>query len=401
MSFNRREFLKISALASAGLFIPGFIKASGKSFYNGSLNGKILVVIQLSGGNDGLNTVIPFSNDIYYKSRPKISIKKSDVLKLNDELGFHPSLNGLKTLYDQGYVSIINEVGYPNPDRSHFRSMDIWQTASSSNEYLNTGWVGRYLDSECNGCNNSYIAIEADETISLALKGKNKTGIAFQDIQRFYRMSNKKLYVDIQNNSRGDRKQNEAVDFLYKTLADSTSNAKMIYEKSRIYKSKQTYPGTQLSKNLKMIAELIMSGLETKIYYTSFTGFDTHVNQLNKQSDLLKQYSEGIKAFTDDLKQNNKFKDVVIITFSEFGRRVSENASGGTDHGTANNVFLISGGLKKSGITNPPPDLTNLDNGDLKFKVDFRSIYQNLLNDWLGVNPSKVLYGKFEKLDLL
>lgn len=401
MSFNRRDFLKLSALASASLFVPRFLKSTETRIKEGSSNGKILVVIQFSGGNDGLNTVIPYTNDIYYKLRPKISIKKNEVLKINSEIGFNNSLTTLKELFDDGSLAVINSVGYPNPDRSHFRSMDIWQSASSSAEYLNTGWIGRFLDSECLNCNNSYYAIEADETISLALKGKSKTGLAFQDLNRFYQMSNNKLYIELIKLAEKDNRLNDSEQFLYKTLSESTSNAKLIYEKSKIFKSKQTYPSTQLSKNLKMISELIISGLETKIYYTSFSGFDTHVNQTKKQSELLKQYSEGIKAFVSDLKDNNKFKDVAVLTFSEFGRRVEENASGGTDHGTANNVFIISGGLKKSGVFNPSPDLTDLDNGDLKFQVDFRSLYQNILEEWLNTNSKKILGKTFAKTNIL
>lgn len=401
MPFNRREFLKISALASASLLVPRFLKSADVLKSVEGSNGKILVVIQFSGGNDGLNSVIPFTNDIYYKLRPKISIKKNEVLKLNSELGLNNSMQFLKELYDEGHLSIVNSVGYPNPDRSHFRSMDIWHTASSSSEYINSGWIGRYLDSECEGCNNSFNAIEADETLSLALKGNNKNGLAFQDINRFYQMSNNKLYLDLQRLHTKSDNQNSTVDFIYKTLVDSTSNAKLIYEKSKIYKSKQTYPNTQLSKNLKMISELIISGLKTRVYYTSFSGFDTHINQNNKQNELLKQYSEALKAFVADLKQNNKFKDVAILTFSEFGRRVEENASGGTDHGTANNVFIISGGLKKPGLYNQAPDLSDLDNGDLKYKVDFRSIYKNILDSLLNSKSDKILAPSIKSLNIL
>jgi len=400
MSFNRRDFLKISGLATASLFIPKFIKASGREIELLKQSNKVLVVIQLSGGNDGLNTVIPYNDDIYYKNRPKINIKKNEVLKLNSELGFNPSMKDLKEVFDEGYLTVVNNVGYPNPDHSHFRSMDIWQTASNSNEFLNTGWVGRYLDAECKDCANSYRAIEADETLSLVMKGENKTGMAFQDAEKLYALANKKIYQDFEKLTKHG-KQNESLDYLYKTLAEATSNAKLIYEKSQIYKSKLTYPATQLAKNLKMIAELIVSGLETSIYYTSFTGFDTHANQNGRQNDLLKQYSEAVRAFLKDLKQNNRIDDVVVLTFSEFGRRVSENASGGTDHGTANNVFIAGGKLKKSGIFNKPPDLSDLDTGDLKFSVDFRSIYQNILSNWLNINSNNVLHKEFDKISVV
>jgi uncharacterized protein (DUF1501 family) len=232
------------------------------------------------------------------------------------------------------------------------------------------------------------------------MKGENKTGMAFQDAEKLYALANKKIYQDFEKLTKHG-KQNESLDYLYKTLAEATSNAKLIYEKSQIYKSKLTYPATQLAKNLKMIAELIVSGLETSIYYTSFTGFDTHANQNGRQNDLLKQYSEAVRAFLKDLKQNNRIDDVVVLTFSEFGRRVSENASGGTDHGTANNVFIAGGKLKKPGIFNKPPDLSDLDTGDLKFSVDFRSIYQNILSNWLNINSNNVLHKEFDKISVV
>jgi uncharacterized protein (DUF1501 family) len=400
MTFNRRDFIKLSGLAAASMFIPKFIKATGNEIELLSPGSKVFVVIQLSGGNDGLNTIIPFNDDLYYKNRPKISIKKSEVIKLNSELGFNPSMKDLKDVFDDGYLTVVNNVGYPNPDHSHFRSMDIWQTASSSNEFLNTGWIGRYLDAECKDCENSFRAIEADETLSLVMKGENKTGMAFQDAEKLYAMANKKIYQDFEKLTKHG-KQNGSLDYLYKTLAEATSNAKLIYEKSKIYKSKLTYPATQVAKNLKMISELIVSGLETKVYYTSFSGFDTHANQNNRQSDLLKQYSEAVKAFLKDLKQNNRIDDVVVLTFSEFGRRVAENASGGTDHGTANNVFVAGGKLRKPGIFNEQADLKNLDSGDLKFEIDFRSIYQDVLGRWLNINAKSILGKSFDKVSVV
>ena len=410
MGITRRNFIKLSAVASASTLMPNFLKAfeshpnSEKSKEIKRLNeiNKILVIVQLSGGNDGLNTVIPYSDDKYYNYRPKLGIQSNKVIKLNDNLGLHPNMQKFKEQYGNGYLAIMNNVGYPNPDRSHFRSMDIWQSASNSNEYLNTGWIGRYLDSECPVCKNSYNAIEVDDTLSIALKGKTKNGIAAQSPDRFYFTSAEKFFSDLSDNyQKKNLDKNNNLNYLYKTLVETTSSAKYIYETSKIYKSKLQYPQTQFANNLKTIAELIISGMNTSVYYVSLGGFDTHFNQTIRQEQLLKQLTEGLASFVDDLKQNKKLGDVLVMTFSEFGRRVKENASGGTDHGTANNIFLLSGSLKKPGINNELPDLTDLDNGDLKYKVDFRNIYATILNKWLYVDDKRILDKSFNSMDFI
>ena len=396
---NRREFLKFTGLATVGsLLIPSFLKAAeaSQTLVNSA---KKVVIIQLSGGNDGLNTIVPYKNDLYYKARPSISLNESKILKLNDELGMNPALEGLKSLYDQGYLSIINNVGYPNPDRSHFRSMDIWQTASDSKVYLKTGWIGRYLDSNCSGNCNSYKALEIDDSLSLAMKGEKIKALAMQNPQKLYnQVKGKKINLL----SKGDYDhENENVAYLYKTLAETASSAEVLHSKSNVFKSKMFYPQGELGSQLKTIAELIMSDMPTEVYYVSISGFDTHFNQLGSQHRNLKNYADAVKAFVSDLKQNNKFKDVAILTFSEFGRRVKQNSSGGTDHGTANNVFLISENLKRPKIINEAPILNNLDEGDLKFTLDFRQVYASILSEWLQTSDEVVLGGKFEKLGLL
>lgn len=400
---TRRDFFKFSALASASLMIPNFIKelqakeAAEKFVASGA---KKLVIVQLSGGNDGLNTVIPFKNDIYYSSRNSIAIKENAVLKITDELGFNPAMPKFKSLYENGHLSIINSVGYPNPDRSHFRSMDIWQSASDSSKYVNSGWIGRYLDSECPECNNPYTAIEVNDSLSLALKGDKHNGIAVENPERFFMSTSEKYFSDIAQANKNNH-DDENVSYLYKTIVEATSSAEYVYKTSKIYKSKIEYPKGQFSANLKTIAELIGSGIDTKVFYVSLGGFDTHIGQNGKQENLLTELSEGLYSFTEDLKGNNMLNDVFIMTFSEFGRRVKQNASGGTDHGTANNIFVINGNLKKPGFYNSAPDLTNLDNGDLKYEIDFRNIYAEILSKWLNVNDRKILGGSFSGLDLI
>jgi uncharacterized protein (DUF1501 family) len=400
---TRRDFFKFSALASASLMIPNFIRelqakeAAEKFVASGA---KKLVIVQLSGGNDGLNTVVPFKNDIYYSSRNSIAIKENDVLKITDELGFNPAMPKFKSLYESGYLSVINNVGYPNPDRSHFRSMDIWQSASDSSKYVSSGWIGRYLDSECAECKNPYTAIEVNDSLSLALKGEKNNGIAVENPERFFISTSEKYFSDVAQANKNHH-DDENVSYLYKTIVEATSSAEYVYKTSKIYKSKIEYPKGQFSANLKTIAELIGSGIDTKVFYVSLGGFDTHIGQNGKQENLLKELSEGLYSFTEDLKGNNMLNDVFIMTFSEFGRRVKQNASGGTDHGTANNIFVINGNLKKPGFYNNAPDLTNLDNGDLKYEIDFRNIYAEILSKWLNVNDRKILGGNFNGLNLI
>ena len=391
---KRKEFITLSALGSTALLIPGFIKSAAISKLIGEsgANGKKLVVIQMSGGNDGLNTIVPYKNDLYYKLRPSIALKEKDLISLNDELAMNAAMKGLKNLYDQGYMAILNNVGYPNPDRSHFRSMDIWHSASDSDKYVSTGWLGRYLDHQCDGCAKPYMGIEMDDTLSLAMKGYQVKGLALHDTGLFYTLAKGQHQAAVSNSN------NENLNYLYKTLAETEESADYLYAKSKIYKSPITYPNEGFAKNLKTIAELIISGASTSVYYASLSGFDTHVSQAGQQERNLTKVSEGIEALVTDLKQANRLDDVLILVFSEFGRRASQNASNGTDHGKANNVFVISSQLKKSGIYNSSPDLEHLDEGDVVHNVDFRSIYATIMKKWLRADDSKILGRSFDQL---
>ncbi|MHB1920680.1 MAG: DUF1501 domain-containing protein [Chitinophagaceae bacterium] len=395
---HRRKFLQLGSLASAATLMPQFLKAFERE--NLPQQDKVLVIIQLSGGNDGLNTVIPYNNDLYHSLRPVLGIDKNKVLPLNDELGLHPALSGFRELYDQGGLSILNSVGYPNPDLSHFRSMDIWQTGSLSQEILKTGWIGRYLDAQCSGCGAPTQALEMDDTLSRTLKGSARTGLAVKDPKRLYGTSDDPYFKMMMDHHPAEDDHLQ-VEYLYKTLAETMSSADYIYRQSRIYASRASYPDTGIGKDLRTIAELIVSRIKTKVYYLSLGSFDTHVNQQPQQQRLFTQLSEAMKIFVEDLKKNNRFQDVMVMTFSEFGRRVSQNASGGTDHGTANSMFLVSGGMKKQGILNQPPDLTHLDQGNLKYQVDFKSVYATILKQWLRADDLKILGQSYEHLDFV
>lgn len=394
---KRRNFIKKTALASSLLYAPNFINAINNIEFKGSF--KRLVIVQLSGGNDGLNTVIPFNNDIYYKNRPLIGIHKNKTLKLSDELGLNENLSSLKKLFDKGELSVINNVGYPNPNRSHFRSTDIWHTASNSNEYLTNGWIGRFLDENER---KPHTAIQLDSHLSLALKGTKMSGMAVQNANQLFRNTQDPYFKMVLKNYDQQHLNEHNLGYLYKTLITAESSAKYIYQTSKTFNSSVQYPNNPFAKQLKTTAKFINSGLETKVYYTSLSGFDTHNSQKNRQNKLLKTYDSSLGSFIKDLKQNNTFKDTLILTFSEFGRRVKQNAANGTDHGTANNVFIIGENLNKVGIYNELPNLSKLDNnGDLIYSIDFREIYATILKKWLNVNDKRILNNSFKTLNFI
>ncbi|MBL7731235.1 MAG: DUF1501 domain-containing protein [Chitinophagaceae bacterium] len=399
MLIKRKEFIQIGSLATASMLLPKFLKA-----FEGSnmvpLGNKVVVILQLSGGNDGLNTVIPVRNDIYYRSRPKLGIAKDKALSLTDETGLHPALTAFKELYDDGSLAILNNVGYPNPDRSHFRSMDIWHTASDANEYWTNGWVGRYLDAQCKGCDKPTQAIEIDDVLSLALKGDDIKGIAVKDPRRLYGTANEKFFRDVLKNHK-DEAGEQPVDYLYKTMAETLSSADYIFQQSRLHPTNAEYPKTDLGNSLKTIASLIFSDINTKVYYVSLGSFDTHINQDAQQQRLFTEMNDAVKAFVKDLKAQQRFNDVLLFTFSEFGRRVEQNASNGTDHGTANNMFLVSGALKQKGVLNAMPNLADLNEGDLKYNVDFKNVYATVLNKWLKADDKSILQKQYEYLNFI
>ncbi len=392
---TRRDFLKISSLASAAMLMPGFLhKLSGQSL---TADGRKLVIIQLSGGNDGLNTVIPFEDDLYYKARPSLGIAKDKVLKLNDYQGLNPALEGLREIYDQGYLTVLNSVGYPNPDRSHFRSMDIWHTGSESDQYWDTGWLGRYLDHNCEG--KPHQMIEVDGTLSLALKGTAGKGLAMTNPTQ---LKNTLRDPWIQHlTEHPPQIQDDDLGYLYKTMTETHQSVNYISETVKRYRSTVSYPGQQLGQRLKLVAELINSGVETTVFYVSLSGFDTHVRQEAAHDRLLKGYSEAVAAFVKALQQAGNLDRTLIMTFSEFGRRVKQNASGGTDHGKANNLFLIGGQLTQPGVFNEAPNLSKLDDGDVSLGVDFREVYATLLENWLMADAQQILGKSFSPLGLV
>ncbi len=381
--------------------MPKFLKASA-GFLPADIRPKVLVVIQFSGGNDGLNCIVPYTDDLYRKLRPNIGYKKEELIRLSDDIGMNMNLQGLADLFFDGNVVLVNNVGYPNPNRSHFRSMDIWQSASDENEYLQSGWIGRILDASCNNsCAKPHYAVEIDDSLSLALKGSKMSGFAVRDPKRLKELNKNPLIDSIAHNYSPYQNDQHNVEYLHKLLADSTESTEYIAEQAGKFTSTAAYPQNAFAGQLKTIAELIISETNTSVYYVSLSGFDTHALQRNQQERQLKIYGDALKVFCDDLKAHNKFKDTMVMTFSEFGRRVEENGSKGTDHGTANNIYIISGGLRQGGMLNDMPDLSKLDQGDLIYQLDFRSVYATVMHKWLQVDAGAVLGKNFTQLDFI
>ncbi|GAB4093843.1 DUF1501 domain-containing protein [Flaviaesturariibacter terrae] len=395
MLIKRRTFLQTSSLATAALFVPKFLKAF-EAPRRVPAGNKVLVVLQLTGGNDGLNTIVPLRNDLYYRARPTLALPREKTIALRDDVGLHPALPAFADAWHDGSLGILNSVGYPNPDRSHFRSMDIWHSASDSNEYRNTGWIGRYLDSRGDG---SAQALELDDTLSLALKGAQTNGMAMRDPRLLFGLANEKFFRDASASHIGH--QHEHADYLYKTMAATLSGVDHIAQKTGVRSSAPAYPNSPMGKAFGTIASLILADLDTKVYYVSHSGYDTHVNQEMYQQRALKEVNDAVAVFCKDLRDNHRFDDVLLVTFSEFGRRVGENASKGTDHGCANNLFVLGGALKEKGLLNALPDLADLDEGDIRHRVDFRQVYATLLRNWLGSDATEVLGGRFDTLKFI
>ncbi len=394
---KRRDFIGKSVLGVVGTtLVPQFLK--GMNFVGLPSGAKRLIVIQLSGGNDGLNTVIPYENDIYYKLRPQIAIAKNEVLKLNDQLGLNPAMIALHELFKEGMVSVINAVGYPNPNRSHFRSMDIWHTATDSNKYAKQGWLGNYID---NYCSNAHAALEIDSQLSLSMQGKNRSGLAVKRSDSLYKLLRKPYFNTVINKTVANDLEENGQGYLYKTLIQTNESARYLAEKHVTKDNNADFPASKLGKKLGTVSQFIRSGFSTQVYYVSHNGFDSHANQVNSQGRLLKDYANGVHALVRSLEKSGDMDDTLILTFSEFGRRVKENASRGTDHGKANNLFLIGKQLKRPGVANNAADLLNLDNGDVPFSVDFRNIYQDVIADWFQQDPRSIISTQYPSLGII
>ena len=377
---NRRNFLALTGTFTGGsLILPNFLY-SFSSQNNLILGEQSVVFVQLNGGNDGLNTFIPFEDALYYNLRPAIALSKTEVLNSAQGMAFHPALKGFANMQQNGDLSVVQNVGYPNPVRSHFRSQEIWQTAPTNQEYLNDGWLGRYLDLQCKE-HQPTAGINIDNIDNLALKGDEPNSITVKDPSRFKTKNIAESDDQLSENPQLDfvRKVANSVvegsDDIQKALAKSTT-------------SDVIYPKTGLAKNLEWISKLIKGNLNSKVYYTSLGGFDTHDNQLPIHKNKLTDLNDAVFSFYEDLKKSQQLQNVTIVVFSEFGRRVKDNGRG-TDHGTAAPMFII-GGNNRGKIIGNNPNLSDLENGDLKHEIDFRSVYASLLQNKLNFDSTKI-----------
>lgn len=436
---TRRDFLRSTVLgASAAWTVPMFVERTFGQLHDQAkdlaiqpITGKdntILIVLQLAGGNDGLNTLVPYADDTYHKSRPRLAKSAKQIIKLNDHVGLNNSLPFLGSLFDQGELGIVQGVGYPNPNRSHFVSTSIWETADTQNR-SNTGWLGRYFDNSCPGADPT-VGISFNKTQPESFGAKKNPGICLNSPELYrwihgggQQAKAEEFFSDLNQPDHDDNYEDAPSDggsiampaggktggirgegnlaFLERVALDAQVSSKKILELAAKHRTSVRYDGTPLSRNLNLVARMIAGGMPTRVYYVSHGGFDTHNQQINSHDRLLGQLDSALKSFFTDLKQQGNDKRVVLMTFSEFGRRVSENASAGTDHGKASCLFLAGPGIR-GGLHGKHPSLTDLAEGDIKHTVDFRSVYGSVLQDWLKAPALKpILGGDFPKLGLI
>ena len=440
---TRRHFLRTTVLGSALTWtVPAFLADTFAALHGEAadattqiVTGKdasILVVLQMAGGNDGINTVVPYTSDYYRNARPKLGLTAQQVLSLNGDIGFHNALTGFKNLYDAGHLTVVQGVGYPNPNRSHFRSSEIWQTASDADKVEKYGWLGRYFDNACAGCDPT-VGVDIGGQMPQSFYAQTPTGISLANPQSYRFMSPGRYrpgQVDLLEESY--EKMNEMPDaadaepdvnsggsigalaagmpqpggsvlhFIERTALDAQMSSEQIRAIVARVKNQAPYPTTKLAGDLKLVAQLIAGGLPTRVYYVSQGGYDTHVNQAGTQQRLLKELGDAVNAFVGDLKAQGNLQRVLVMTFSEFGRRVTENANGGTDHGAAAPLFVI-GDKVKAGLLGRYPSLAPQDlfEGDIKYNVDFRSVYAGVLEGWLKTRSAPILGRQFEPLQLV
>jgi uncharacterized protein (DUF1501 family) len=417
LNISRRAMMKDGLLVvTAGMLMPSIFGRAVRAAHNAAqegdhyafdAQGRTLIVVQMAGGNDGLNTIVPYSDSRYYQARPTLAIQQKDVLTLNDRLGFNPALQAIKPLWDQSKVAIVEGVGYPNPSLSHFQAMDIWQSLDLNGQG-SEGWLGKYVAGLVDKDGHPFQSLDIGVQLPTALRAIGAQVPTVAQPQTYH------LAPDPAN-PRGVDVRTQALLRLYDSypktapyaaLLDATAQnaqqgSKQLQAADAAYKPAVQYPQGSFADGLKVLAEAIVQGLGLRVGYITLGGFDTHANQISDQPTLLKTLAEGVAAFYADLAAHGKADDVVIMTWSEFGRRVHENGNNGTDHGTAAPLFVL-GNAVTGGIYGEPPDLGNLDSvGNLKFTIDFRQVYATVLDRWLGAPSQAILGGSFGNQNFL
>jgi len=362
---------------------------------------RILVVVELSGGNDGLNTVVPYGDPAYYKARPKLGIKEREVIKAADGFGFHPSMVGFERLYKDGMLGIVHGCGYDHPSLSHFSSMGFWHTGvPNGGEPL--GWLGRLADRTYDAKTRNMI-VDVGNAQSLAVRSARHSPLVFEDPGRFKRDGTDDEKTVLAALSQPRATSNATLEFLASTAQNATESSDFVRQASGGYRTPVDYGvGGGLGANLQRVASLIAAGMPTRLYYVTYAGnsFDTHVQQGDLHSRLLMYTADAIRGFTEDMKRIGKSDQVAMMVFTEFGRRVEENGSLGTDHGTATPMFIVGKGVR-GGFYSKHPSLTDLDDGNMKMTTDFRRVYATMIKEWLGYDDvAAVLKGNFEALSV-
>jgi uncharacterized protein (DUF1501 family) len=394
---SRRDFLRNSTLLALAPSVPGFLAQTARAA-KPQRDGRILVVIQLDGGNDGINTVVPFKDEGYAKHRKSLRLAKERLVKVNDKVGLHPSLGEFGKLLESGRLTVVQGVGYPNPNRSHFESMAIWHTARlAAEDRTGLGWLGRALDGAPGSGGGSASLLIGSGPPPVALRGRRAVASALERPEEFALDAG----ADPRRAVGKDEPADDLTAFVRRTMLDAYGTADRLAQVTKTKDDGARYPGSGLGERLRLMARLLKAGLGTRIFYTRQGSYDTHSAQNFTHSNLLFQLSGALKAFLDDMAASKLADRVAVLMFSEFGRTVKENGSAGTDHGTAGPVFL-AGAPVKAGVIGETPSLVDLDpkHGDLRVGLDFRRIYATVLEDWLGLPPKETLAGSFERLPL-
>jgi len=358
---------------------------------------RILVVLELTGGNDGLNTVVPYGDDAYYRARPTIGIKPNEVLKLNDHFGLHPAMSGFEALFKDGELAIVHGCGYPDPNLSHFTAMEWWHTAVPHGNEL-YGWLGRFADQNKQAPVENYI-VNIGSRQSRAVASAKQSPIVFSDPKKLGRAGTEAQQKVFALYGQPYETRNSSLDFVNTVSKTATAGATLVRNACAEYRTMVDYGAdSNLTLDLKKVIGLIKAGLMTRIYYVSLPGFDTHASQGPTQNLLLIYLADALRGFMEDLERLGRADDVSVMVFTEFGRRVNENMSAGTDHGTATPMYILGKKLK-GGFYGQPASLTDLDSGNLKMTTDFRSVYGTMLKEWMGFDDIQgVLKGDFPSL---
>lgn len=404
MPLSRRQFVALTAPAmmTLGASSPRFLVNAAEQAKQ-KRQDNVLVVVQMSGGNDGLNTIVPYENDEYRKARPTLAISKDDVLKIDDQFGFHPAASGLNDLLQQDRLGIVQGIGYPNPNQSHFESMDVWHTCLRKSASRPDGWIGRAIDEMQITHKRDVPALHlGDRKQPFALTSRTHRVPSVKSIDQFrLELQQRESLEDIRSNVSFNRPQSSSLLNFVQTSTDTAIDvSQKLHAVTSSYKTDVTYPETPLANQLKTVAQLIDADFSTRIFYVEVEGFDTHSQQAASHAALLRQVGGALSAFLTDLDKHDNGDRVLTLCFSEFGRRVAENASKGTDHGTAAPIFL-AGNRVNSGLIGKHPDLSNLEDGNLRHHTDFRQVYAGILQQWLDTPPAEILHGKFKPVEVV